>query len=263
MSEPLADRVALVTGVSRRIGIGAGIAKRLLRDGARVVASGWQPHDAEMEWGEDPGGIEALLGDLDGDSTNLHYTRADLEQPDAPENLIDATIERFGSIDIVIANHARSSTQSFAEVTVEELDRCWAANPRASLLLARRMGERRETRPGGRVIFFTSGQHIGPMSNEIAYAITKGTIHQMTASIADALIDQGVTVNCINPGPVDTGYATGDAHARVARLFPAGRWGQPEDVARLVAWLVSDEAAWITGQVINSEGGWRRWARLQ
>ena len=66
-----------------------------------------------------------------------------------------------------------------------------------------------------------------------------------------------MTVNCINPGPVDTGYATGEIHGQVARMFPAGHWGRPDDVARLVAWIVSPEAAWITGQVLDSEGGFR------
>lgn len=96
------------------------------------------------------------------------------------------------------------------------------------------------------------------MDDEIAYAVSKGAIHQMTASVANHLADQGITVNTINPGPVDTGYATGDVHAAVTDAFPTKRWGQPSDVARLVAWLVSDEAEWITGQVINSEGGFRR-----
>ena len=94
-----------------------------------------------------------------------------------------------------------------------------------------------------------------------AYAISKGAVHQMTPSVAEAVADLGITANCINPGPVDTGYATGRAHQRIASMFPAGRWGEPDDVARLVAWLVSDEGAWITGQVLVSEGGFRRWAR--
>ena len=226
--------------MSRRIGIGYAIVQRLLADGARVFASGWEPHDDEMTWGADPGGAAALLDELGGVNEQLHYRAADLEQPDAAASLIDATLDRFGAIDIVIANHGRSSVQSFADVTVEELDRCWAVNARASLLLAKRLGERRTPpRPGGRVVLFTSGQHIGPMPNEIAYAVSKGAIHQMTASLADALIDAQITVNCINPGPTDTGYATGRGHARVAEMFPAKRWGQPEDVARLVAWLVS------------------------
>jgi len=101
------------------------------------------------------------------------------------------------------------------------------------------------------------------MPDEIAYAVSKGALHQMTATLSDALIDQGVTVNCINPGPTDTGYATGRAHEVIARMFPAGRWGTPEEVANLVAWLASDEAAWMTGQVHVSEGGFRRWARVK
>jgi 3-oxoacyl-[acyl-carrier protein] reductase len=96
------------------------------------------------------------------------------------------------------------------------------------------------------------------MSDELPYAISKGAIQAMTASLADALVERGITVNCVNPGPVDTGWASGDLHASIARRFPAQRWGRPEDTARLVAWLVSDEAAWITGQVIHSEGGFRR-----
>jgi 3-oxoacyl-[acyl-carrier protein] reductase len=254
---PLEGRVALVTGVSRRIGIGAGIAKRLLADGARVFTTGWNAHDAEMPWGEDPEGIDALLNELGGQGERLAYRQADLEDPAAPEAMIAAVVERFGSIDIVVANHARSSHEGLFDVSVEELDRCWAANARASLLLARGLGTVRKPGPGGRLILFTSGQHLGPMSREIAYAVTKGAIHQMTASLSEELIRREITVNCINPGPIDTGYATGDSHRAVAKRFPGGQWGMPDDVARLVAWLASDEGRWITGQILNSEGGFR------
>ncbi|XTZ14577.1 SDR family oxidoreductase [Micromonospora echinospora] len=71
---------------------------------------------------------------------------------------------------------------------------------------------------------------------------------------------RGITVNCVNPGPTDTGYAPPEAHAAVARQFPGGRWGTPDDAARLVAFLCSPEARWITGQVIDSEGGFHRYA---
>jgi len=260
-SLPLSGRVALVTGVSRRRGIGAALVRRLLADGASVLASGWEPHDVEMPWGLDPGGAAALLRELGAPGPRLDYEAADLERPEAAARLVDATIERFGAIDIVVANHGRSSRQGFESVTVEELDRCWAINARACILLTRRLAERRAPGPGGRLLTFTSGQHIGPMPNEIAYAASKGAVHQMTATLADAVVDRGITVNCINPGPIDTGYTTGAAHERIARRFPAGRWGQPEDVAKLVAWLVSDEAAWVTGQVLDHEGGFRRWAR--
>jgi len=261
-SLPLAGRVALVTGVSRRIGIGAAIAQRLLADGASVFATGWDAHDAEMPWGADAGERSRWLDPGDAARGRFEYDQVDLEHAAACRDLVDAVVERFGRIDILVANHARSSHMSFEQVTAEELDRCWAANGRASVLLAQRLGQRLDTsRATGRIVLFCSAQHIGPMDGEIAYAVSKGAVHQMTASLANALADTGTTVNCINPGPVDTGYARGNDHARIARLFPSGHWGQPADVARLVAWLVGDEAAWITGQVINSEGGFRRYGR--
>jgi 3-oxoacyl-[acyl-carrier protein] reductase len=261
-SSSLSGRVALVTGVSRRIGIGAALAARLLDDGASVLTTGFEAFDEEMPWDTDSGGaVAALAARADADRWH-HHRPEDLEDPGAADRLVVATLERFGRIDVVIANHARSSHQGFAEVTVEELDRCWAVNARSCILLARSLFERREPGPGGRLVTFTSGQHIGPMPNEIAYAVSKGAIHQMTETLSDALIDRGITVNCINPGPTDTGYANGRSHRTIARMFPSGRWGQPEDVARLVAFLVSDEGAWITGQVIDNEGGFRRWARV-
>ncbi len=253
-SLPLEGRVAIVTGVSRARGIGAALVRRLLDDGARVLATGWAAHDAEMPWGEDRAGGAALFA---GDE-RVAWRADDLEQPDAPRQIAAAARARFGRVDILVANHARSSTQSLAEVTALELDRCFAINARATLLLAQAVAELRAPGPGGRIILFTSGQHLGPMASELPYAISKGAVHQMTASLADALAERGFTVNCVNPGPVDTGWATGELHARIARRFPSGRWGRPEDAARLVAWLASDAAEWITGQVINSEGGVRR-----
>ena len=111
---------------------------------------------------------------------------------------------------------------------------------------------------GGRMLWFTSGQHLAPMGGEIAYAATKGALHQLTRSIADVLADRGIVANCINPGPVDTGWATGSTHDAVAARFPAGRWTTPEEIAGVVEMLVRDEAAPIQGQVIDAESGFRR-----
>jgi 3-oxoacyl-[acyl-carrier protein] reductase len=251
-----------LTGLSRRVGIGAALARRLLADGASVFATGWSPHDDEMPWGADTDRGAGLLEELDPGDGRFHYREADLEDPSVPDQLIRETVERFGGIDILVANHARSSTQSLAEVTPLELDRCWAANGRACVLLAQSFGVHHDPGRPGRMLLFCSAQHIGPMAGEIAYAVTKGAIHQMTESLSDALLDRGITVNCINPGPTDTGYAPPKLHRNIAAMMPAGRWGLPEDVANLAAWLVSDQAAWVTGQVINSEGGFRRWKRL-
>jgi 3-oxoacyl-[acyl-carrier protein] reductase len=96
------------------------------------------------------------------------------------------------------------------------------------------------------------------MASELPYAISKGAVHQMTRSLAGALAEQAVTVNAINPGPVDTGWPSPELREQLRAAFPAGRWGAPEDIAAIVAWLASADSAWITGQVIDAEGGFRR-----
>ncbi len=262
LPSPLNNRVALVTGVSRRVGIAATIARQLFADGACVFATGWHEHDAEQPWGAEANGPDATFdfiteGLVDVDQ-RFHYVESDLADASVPDQLVRDTVERFGSIDIVIACHARSSSQNLRELTIDELDRCWSVNARGTILLAQALLKHRtEARSGGRLITFSSGQHLGPMPNELPYVVSKGAIQQMTASLSDAMIDHGITVNCVNPGPVDTGYADAAAHEWVRERFPAGRWGQPSDVASLVQFLVGDAGAWITGQTINSEGGWR------
>ena len=92
-------------------------------------------------------------------------------------------------------------------------------------------------------------------------AAAKAAIAGLTPTISEELIDAGITVNTVNPGPVDTGYVTEEDREATAVMFPQGRWGEPDDAARLITWLLTDEARWITGQVINSEGGFARWRR--
>jgi 3-oxoacyl-[acyl-carrier protein] reductase len=96
------------------------------------------------------------------------------------------------------------------------------------------------------------------MVGEIAYAATKGAIDALTVTLAAEVASQGITVNAVNPGPTDSGWITGELRQELLSRFPMGRLGQPDDAARLVAFLVSDEAEWITGQIIHSEGGFRR-----
>jgi len=110
------------------------------------------------------------------------------------------------------------------------------------------------------VVLFTSGQHRAPMSGELPYAVSKGAIHQMTLSLSDALADRGITVNAVNPGPTDTGWASAELAAQVGRALPRGRWNTPDEVAAVVAWLVGDDAAIVTGTVVDAEAGFRRWA---
>ncbi|MEQ0565240.1 SDR family oxidoreductase [Amycolatopsis sp. NEAU-NG30] len=256
----LTGRVAIVTGVSRRAGIGFAVARELLAAGASVLVHSWSPADAEQPWGADPAGDAGIVELLGGAGPRLRHVAADFADPQAPARVVAAAVAAFGAVDVVVANHARSSNRTLAEVTAAELDLTWAVNARASVLLAQAFAAAHDDeRPGGRIVLFTSGQHLAPMSREIPYAVSKGAIHQMTLTLSDALIDRGITVNTVNPGPVDTGWADAELTRRVRRALPAGRWGRPADVARLVRWLASDESRWITGQVIDAEGGFRRW----
>ena len=248
-------RSALVTGGSRRRGIGFAIARRLLDDGHRVFAHSWSPYDATEPWGADPDGIDGVLADL---GPQVAHLAADFEDPSAPARLVDAAVERFGTLDTLVVNHARSQTTGIGDLTADMLDRTWAVNVRASLLLVQAFAAQ-FSGASGRVVLFTSGQHRGPMPDEIPYIATKGALHQLTASLADALVDRGITVNCVNPGPTDTGWASSEHDAFVGRHMPRGRWNSPAEAAAVVAMLLGPDAETITGQVVDAEGGFRRW----
>lgn len=197
----------LVTGASRRIAIGAGIARRLVADGAAVVLHSWSAHDAEQPWGADLGGPEGLVEELRSQDGQVEHFAADLADPDAPARVVDAARRAFGHLDVVVANHARSSGQALEQVTAEEIDLSYAVNTRATLLLVKAFAAQHDGRPGGRVVLFTSGQYHGAMPSELPYIASKGALHQLTPSLAAHLIPRGITVNCLDPGPNDTGYA--------------------------------------------------------
>lgn len=151
------------------------------------------------------------------------------------------------------------SDGAIGELSAADLDRHWAIDARASILLAQAFAAQHDDNHPASVVFLTSGQGLGPMPGEVAYAAAKAAIAGVTTTIADQLADRGIRVNTVNPGPVDTGYLTDEAWQTLAPMFPFGRFGHPDDPARLIAWLTTAEASWITGQVINSEGGFGRW----
>lgn len=261
MSEPgAARRVALVTGASRRNGIGAAICRALAAAGTDVAFTHWQRYDLQFAWGarsEDP---DALLAELRAAGVRAEAFEADLSLPETPARLLDLVTEALGPLAILVNNAAYSTLDGYERLDAATLDAHYAVNIRGMALLSVEFARRWPGGPGGRIVNLTSGQSLGPMPTELAYAATKGAVEAFTRSLAAGVARRGITVNAVNPGPTDTGWIDDDLRNALLPLFPFGRIGTPEDAARVVAFLASGEAGWITGQVIHSEGGFERGA---
>lgn len=279
---PLSGQTALVTGVSRRKGIGFATAAKLLELGASVFIQHYRPHDIEQPWGGDD--VEALVAELEtrcSPRARIGHAHADLRQADAAAALVSEAATLTGSLEILVCNHAKSGDDgSILDMTAERLSAMWETNTRATMLLTRefaalhqapsdnaaRPGDRAArtplSRPVGRVFWMTSGQQDGPMRGEVAYAASKAALAGVTATVAAELLEIGVILNTINPGPVNTGYLDPEGTDRDLteieawrQSTPFGRFGKPADPARLIAWLATDEGAWVVGQVIKTDGG--------
>jgi 3-oxoacyl-[acyl-carrier protein] reductase len=254
----LRGRVALVTGVGRRRGIGSAVCLALASRGADVVLSYWKAYDRAMPWASDEDEPEALLRQLRAVGVTTEGIEMDLSRSDSARLLLEAAEERLGRPSILVNIAAYSTRDGFETLDAEALDAHYAVNVRAMALLSVGFARRYPGGPGGRLINFSSGQSIGPMPGELAYVATKGAIEAFTRTLAAEVGHKGITVNAINPGATDTGWMTEEMKREIISKSPSGRIGQPEDAAKLVAFLAGDEAAWITGQIIHSEGGFFR-----
>jgi 3-oxoacyl-[acyl-carrier protein] reductase len=256
--QPLSGKIALVTGAGRRQGIGHATCRALAVAGADVFFTTWQPYDAAMPWGADREGPSRLVDELRGQGVYAGFAEVDLSQPDVAPALFDAVEAWLGGPSILVNNAAHSELGGWETLDAGMLDRHYAVNLRAAALLSAEFARRFRLGEGGRIINLTSGQSLGPMPGELAYAATKGAVEALTASLAPDLMARGITVNAVNPGPTDTGWMDESLKGHLQRRFPTGRVGTAEDAARLIAFLASPEAGWITGQIINSEGGFVR-----
>jgi 3-oxoacyl-[acyl-carrier protein] reductase len=256
--EGLRGKVALITGAGRRRGIGAATCRALAERGADIFFTYWGGYDRDASRDFDENGPEALREELRGTGVRVEGVELDLSVPESPERLLDAVAERLGPPSILVNNAAYSARDGFERLDAETLDAHYAVNLRAAALLSAGFARRYPGGPGGRIINLTSGQSLAPMPEELAYAATKGGIEALTVTLAAEVGHRGITVNAVNPGPTDTGWMTEELKRELSTKFPAGRVGEPEDAARLVAFLAGEEARWITGQIIHSEGGFLR-----
>jgi 3-oxoacyl-[acyl-carrier protein] reductase len=237
--------VALVTGAGRDREIGTAVCRALAAAGHRIaftVQPGGPSDGAELAREL---GAEAIA--------------CDLSVADAGVALLEEVVSRCGALPAVLVNNAAFEVRAgFAELDGPMLDDHYAVNVRAPVLLSCELARRHPRGEPGRIVCLSSGQSLGPMLGELPYAVTKGALEAFVEQVAPELMALGITINAVNPGVTDTGWVGEDIRGGLTARMPAGRIGQAEDAARLIAWLCSEDAGWVTGQVISSEGGFVR-----
>lgn len=251
----LQNTIALITGVSRKAGLGAAIARALAQAGADVFITYLRSYDAVTGLAGDPSEPEALIAEYRSLGVKVNGLELDLTAPEASARLFNQVEQSLGMVDILVNNATHSERDGIDRLTADLLDKHYAMNLRAMALLCVEFARRFRKKSGGRIINVTSGQGAGPMPDELAYAATKGAVDAFTVSLSAALASRGITVNAVDPGITDTGWISPDLKIEFEADAPMGRVGVPEDAARLVRFLASSDAAWITGQIIRSRGG--------
>jgi 3-oxoacyl-[acyl-carrier protein] reductase len=237
---PLSDRVALVTGASG--GIGSAVALRLAAAGAAVAVA----------YGRQAAAAQRLAETITSRGGRAVAAGADLREPDGPGRLVDTVAERLGPVDVLVANAGVGRQVALDDIDLATWEEHQAVNLRAPFFLAQRVVPGMRSRQWGRIVFISSvaaftGGIIGPH-----YASSKAGLLGLTHSLAAALAPQGITVNAITPGLVETEMLPAGRDELEARV-PVGRLGQPEEVAELVVAVVTN--GYLTNQALSLDGG--------
>jgi len=248
----LTDKVAVVTGAAQ--GIGRAVAERLAEEGAKVVI-------ADMN--DDKG--TAVADALTTSGHHAKFMHANITHRLDIHNVIASTLEIYSFVDIMVCNAAIVDSAPFLDLEEDEFERVINTNLKGSFLCAqaaaRQMVRQLEAgRNPGTIINMSSVNAFFGLPDHVAYTASKGAIMQLTRAMAVALAPHGIRVNAIGPGSIDTPMLKSVVADRAAREMvlsrtPLGRFGQPEEIAAIAAWLASDEASYITGQTIYADGG--------
>ena len=244
MSKPLEGKIALITGGSR--GIGAAIAKRLAADGANVAITYTKGADAAVSVVK---GIERAGG-------RAIAIRADSADADATKAAVEQTVAAFGQLDVLVNNAGTAIPKSFEETTLEELDRLIDVNVRGTLVATQ--AALKHMKSGGRIIMI--GSSVGErvmVPGLVPYSATKGAVKMFTQGLAREVGSRGITVNNVQPGPIDTDLnpAAGEWAVPQKAATALDRYGHVEEVAALVAFVAGPEASYITGANLTVDGG--------
>lgn len=242
----LAGKVAIVTGASR--GIGSAIAKQLAGLGATVVVnysnSASQAKQVVQEIIEAGGEAVAIQADVS--------KLADVER------LFTDSIAQFGKVDILINNAGVILYKLLTDVTEAEFDRLFDINVKGTYFACQQAMKHMAS--GGRIVNFSTSVVGAMLPTYSAYAATKGAVEQITRQLAKEFGPKNITINALAPGPVNTELFSADKTeqqiAAIAKMSAFGRIGEPEDIANVISFLVSDQSGWVTGQVLRVNGGY-------
>ena len=239
------QRCAIVTGSSK--GIGAAVAERLARDGFAIVVN--YANGAEA--------ADALAAKIKAAGGQAIAVRADVSDPAAVVALFDQAEQAFGGVDVLVNNAGIMKLKPLVETEDALFDQHIAVNLKGTFNGLREASRR--MRDGGRIVSFSSSDVGLYQPTYAVYAATKGAVEAMTHILAKELGKRGITVNVVAPGPVATELFLGDKSeeqvAAVKKMIPLGRLGEPEDIARVVGFLVGPDGGWVNGQVLRANGG--------
>jgi len=244
MSKNLDGKIALVTGGSR--GIGAAIAKRLAADGANVALTYTKGADA----------AKSVVKEIERAGGTAIAIQADAADADASTAAVDKTVAAFGRLDVLVNNAGTAIPKRFEETTLEELDRLIDVNVRGTLVVTQ--AALKHMKDGGRIIMI--GSSVGErvlVPGLVPYSATKGAVKMFSQGLAREVGSRGITVNNVQPGPIDTDLnpAAGEWAVPQKAATALDRYGQVEEVAALVAFVAGPEASYITGANLTVDGG--------
>src|ERR1700756_663604 len=240
----LAKKVALVTGGSR--GIGAAVAKRLAADGASVA----------ITYAKDASAASAVVKAIELAGGKAIAIQANAANVEAVKGAVEKTVTTFGGLDVLVNNAGTAIPKTFEETTLEEIDRLLNINVRGVFIATQ--AALKHMKRGGRIIMIGSclGERV-MTPGLVPYSATKGAVKIFTQALSRELGSRGITVNNVQPGPIDTELnpATGDWAAPQKAATALGRYGQVDEVAALVAFVASPESSYITGANLTVDGG--------